>query len=152
MKSATKGGECRKQKMLPTGRPVCACRVLIFFHFYTSTQPSSPTPSSGHDCQHYDLHTSSVWAMPRFSKALPGPSKLSVVLANLNKQPRAALPSLKSLAITFASRNDHFGARYVWSLWDLLSSFRLYWMIVIDTSSRKTFLGYGLPTQSYLSK
>lgn len=54
--------------------------------------------------------------MSRVSKSLPGPSRLSGILNNLNQPPRAALPSLKSLALTLAARNAHFGPRYVTAL------------------------------------
>ncbi|EJD04502.1 uncharacterized protein FOMMEDRAFT_83782 [Fomitiporia mediterranea MF3/22] len=49
--------------------------------------------------------------MPR-SKALPGPSRLSQILKSLNQSPKPQLPPLKSLKLTLASRNDHFGARH----------------------------------------
>ena len=42
-----------------------------------------------------------------------GPSKLSQALAQLNAQPKLTLNALKSLRISYAFRNDHFGARYV---------------------------------------
>ncbi|EED77782.1 predicted protein, partial [Postia placenta Mad-698-R] len=45
-------------------------------------------------------------------KALLGPSKLSKVLENLNKAPRPQLEAIKSLKLTYAQRNDHFGARH----------------------------------------
>jgi small subunit ribosomal protein S25 len=44
-------------------------------------------------------------------KPLPGPSRLSQILQNLNKAPRATLVGVKSITLTVAQRNDHFGAR-----------------------------------------
>jgi hypothetical protein len=44
-------------------------------------------------------------------KPLPGPSRLSQILQNLNKAPRATLVGVKSITLTLAQRNDHFGAR-----------------------------------------
>lgn len=39
--------------------------------------------------------------------------KLNAVLANLNAEPRLQLRNVKQLKVTYAYRNDHFGARYV---------------------------------------
>ncbi|RPD70846.1 hypothetical protein L226DRAFT_538661 [Lentinus tigrinus ALCF2SS1-7] len=50
--------------------------------------------------------------MPRKPKTIPGPSRLSGVLARLTQEPRPVLSSLKSLKLTYAYRNDHFGARH----------------------------------------
>ncbi|KAI0757545.1 hypothetical protein C8Q80DRAFT_1216138 [Daedaleopsis nitida] len=50
--------------------------------------------------------------MPRKPKTIPGPSRLSGILARLNQEPRPHLPNLKSLKLTYAFRNDHFGARH----------------------------------------
>ncbi|KAI0656741.1 hypothetical protein C8Q70DRAFT_1008225 [Cubamyces menziesii] len=50
--------------------------------------------------------------MPRKPKTIPGPSRLSVILARLTQEPRPHLPNLKSLRLTYAYRNDHFGARH----------------------------------------
>ncbi|KAI0044059.1 hypothetical protein FA95DRAFT_1608845 [Auriscalpium vulgare] len=47
--------------------------------------------------------------MPR--KVL-GPSRLSKVMAQLNKAPRPQLVGLQSLKLTLAFRNDHWGARH----------------------------------------
>lgn len=44
-------------------------------------------------------------------KSLPGPSRLSQILQNLNKVPRATLVGVRSITLTLAQRNDHFGAR-----------------------------------------
>ncbi|KAL5534738.1 hypothetical protein ACEPAG_1202 [Sanghuangporus baumii] len=49
--------------------------------------------------------------MPR-AKALLGPSRLSQILKNLNRHPKPVLPSVKTLKLTFAVRNDHFGVRH----------------------------------------
>jgi len=43
-----------------------------------------------------------------------GPSRLSQILKKLKADPKPVLtPSLKSLKLTYAIRNEHFGARYV---------------------------------------
>ncbi|KAG6820136.1 hypothetical protein H0H93_005011 [Arthromyces matolae] len=42
----------------------------------------------------------------------PSPSRLASVLSNLNAEPRLNLKSLKSLKLSLAFRNDHFGARH----------------------------------------
>ena len=54
------------------------------------------------------LFRPAVHTMP---KPLPGPSRLSQILQNLNKAPRATLTGVKSITLTLAQRNDHFGAR-----------------------------------------
>ncbi|KAK7055450.1 L51-S25-CI-B8 domain-containing protein [Favolaschia claudopus] len=41
-----------------------------------------------------------------------GPSDLSRLVANLRVPPRLTLPSVSSLKLTLAARNDHFGARH----------------------------------------
>ncbi|KAF8238685.1 hypothetical protein L208DRAFT_1240979 [Tricholoma matsutake] len=41
-----------------------------------------------------------------------GPSKLSKILAFLNAPPKLTLTNLKSLKLTLAFQNDHFGARH----------------------------------------
>ncbi|KAF9466895.1 hypothetical protein BDZ94DRAFT_1125798, partial [Collybia nuda] len=41
-----------------------------------------------------------------------GPSHLSKVLANLSATPKLGLSGLKSLKLSLAFRNDHFGARH----------------------------------------
>ena len=51
--------------------------------------------------------------MPRRPKAPLGPSRLSQILQVLKKEPRPQLDTVKSLKLTLAFRNDHFGARYV---------------------------------------
>ncbi|CCM06487.1 uncharacterized protein FIBRA_08756 [Fibroporia radiculosa] len=50
--------------------------------------------------------------MPRKLKTIPGPSRLSKIIENLTRAPRPQLNSVKSLKVTLASRNDHFGARH----------------------------------------
>jgi len=45
-------------------------------------------------------------------KSLPGPSRLSQILQNLNRTPRAILVGVRSVSLTLAQRNDHFGARH----------------------------------------
>lgn len=45
-------------------------------------------------------------------KPLLGPSRLSKILQNLNRAPRPVLVGVKSITLTLAQRNDHFGARY----------------------------------------
>ncbi|KAI0027004.1 hypothetical protein K488DRAFT_91502 [Vararia minispora EC-137] len=50
---------------------------------------------------------------PQNWKTLPGPSRLSGILAHLRQAPRLNLaPNLKSLKIALAMRDDHFGARH----------------------------------------
>lgn len=44
-------------------------------------------------------------------KPILGPSRLSQILKNLNKAPRATLVGVKAVTLTLAQRNDHFGAR-----------------------------------------
>lgn len=51
--------------------------------------------------------------MPRRPKVIPGPSRLSKILASLNEQPKPQLQGLKGIKMTYAAKNDHFGARYV---------------------------------------
>ncbi|PCH33160.1 hypothetical protein WOLCODRAFT_93025 [Wolfiporia cocos MD-104 SS10] len=46
------------------------------------------------------------------SKAFPGPSRLSRIIVELQKEPRPHLNSVKSLKLTYAFRNDHFAARH----------------------------------------
>ncbi|KAI0317911.1 hypothetical protein OF83DRAFT_1118924 [Amylostereum chailletii] len=50
--------------------------------------------------------------MPRKVKVLPGPSRLSGIMANLTRAPRPHLVGLKTLKLTLAAKNDHFGARH----------------------------------------
>ncbi|OBZ79426.1 hypothetical protein A0H81_00220, partial [Grifola frondosa] len=50
--------------------------------------------------------------MVRKPKTIPGPSRLSQILVQLTKEPRPRLAGLKSLHLTLAARNDHFGARH----------------------------------------
>ncbi|KAH9949470.1 hypothetical protein B0H21DRAFT_728083 [Amylocystis lapponica] len=50
--------------------------------------------------------------MPRRPKTIPGPSRLSKILAQLTASPRPQLTNVKSLRLTLALRNDHFGARH----------------------------------------
>jgi len=44
--------------------------------------------------------------------AARGPSKLSTILAQLNAAPQLNLSGVKSLRLTYAFRNDHWGARH----------------------------------------
>ncbi|KAJ7219974.1 hypothetical protein GGX14DRAFT_584885 [Mycena pura] len=41
-----------------------------------------------------------------------GPSALSRLVAHLKAPPKLSLPHIRSLRLTLAARNDHFGARY----------------------------------------
>ncbi|KZT68837.1 hypothetical protein DAEQUDRAFT_691975 [Daedalea quercina L-15889] len=50
--------------------------------------------------------------MPRRLKAPLGPSRLSQILQALKREPRPQLDTVKSLKLTLAFRNDHFGARH----------------------------------------
>ncbi|OAX40471.1 hypothetical protein K503DRAFT_660447, partial [Rhizopogon vinicolor AM-OR11-026] len=45
-------------------------------------------------------------------KFIPGPSRLSVILKELNKEPKLSLTGLRGISLTLAARNDHFGARH----------------------------------------
>ena len=51
--------------------------------------------------------------MPRKPKFIPGPSRLSKILAGFQRAPRPLMANLVSLKLTMAFRNDHFGARSV---------------------------------------
>ena len=51
--------------------------------------------------------------MPRKAKFVPTPSRLSEILAHLKKDPKPQLRNIKGLKITYAYRNDHWGARCV---------------------------------------
>ncbi|TFK28348.1 hypothetical protein FA15DRAFT_665310 [Coprinopsis marcescibilis] len=46
------------------------------------------------------------------SAAAQAPSKLSKILTHLNASPRLQLEGVKSLRMSYAFRNDHFGARH----------------------------------------
>ncbi|TFY70153.1 hypothetical protein EVG20_g2858 [Dentipellis fragilis] len=50
--------------------------------------------------------------MPRRTKAILGPSRLSQILLSLNRDPKPVLHGVKALRLTLAARNDHFGARH----------------------------------------
>ncbi|KZT24717.1 hypothetical protein NEOLEDRAFT_1027597, partial [Neolentinus lepideus HHB14362 ss-1] len=50
--------------------------------------------------------------MPRKPRTIPGPSRLSKILAQLRRPPRLVLEDVRSLTMTYAQRNDHFGARH----------------------------------------
>ncbi|KAG2030052.1 hypothetical protein BDR03DRAFT_1096129 [Suillus americanus] len=50
--------------------------------------------------------------MPRKPKFIPGPSRLSVILKELNEEPRLSLTGLRGISLKLAARNDHFGARH----------------------------------------
>ncbi|EAU93277.1 hypothetical protein CC1G_12183 [Coprinopsis cinerea okayama7 len=45
-------------------------------------------------------------------QAVKAPSKLQKILANLNAAPRLDLTGVKTLKLTYAYRNDHWGARH----------------------------------------
>ena len=45
--------------------------------------------------------------------AVQGPSKLSKILQHLNAKPKLNLTGVKSLKLSYAFRNDHFGAKCV---------------------------------------
>ena len=49
--------------------------------------------------------------MARKLKTIPGPSRLSKIMENLVRVPRPYMSTLKSLKLTYAAKNDHFGAR-----------------------------------------
>ncbi|TCD63096.1 hypothetical protein EIP91_006000 [Steccherinum ochraceum] len=50
--------------------------------------------------------------MARKAKVVLGPSHLSKVLESLRMAPRPDMAKLKTLKLTYAARNDHFGARH----------------------------------------
>ncbi|EPQ61398.1 hypothetical protein GLOTRDRAFT_29854 [Gloeophyllum trabeum ATCC 11539] len=50
--------------------------------------------------------------MPRKPKTIPGPSRLSKILEQLRKPPVPALANVRGLTLTYALRNDDFGARH----------------------------------------
>ncbi|KAF8898331.1 hypothetical protein BD779DRAFT_1483386 [Infundibulicybe gibba] len=50
--------------------------------------------------------------MARKVKSIPGVSHLGKILTNLNSAPKLSLSNLKSLKLTLAFQNDHFGARH----------------------------------------
>ena len=47
------------------------------------------------------------------AKPLPGPSRLSQILKNLNREPKPLLTGLKAINLSCATKNEHFGAREV---------------------------------------
>jgi hypothetical protein len=52
--------------------------------------------------------------MPRvFKLKVAPPSRLSGILANLHKEPKPSLQGVKKLSLSYAAKNDHFGARCV---------------------------------------
>ncbi|EIN13276.1 hypothetical protein PUNSTDRAFT_128963 [Punctularia strigosozonata HHB-11173 SS5] len=50
--------------------------------------------------------------MPRKLKGLSGPTQLSKVLAFLTRDPKPTLNAVSSLRLTYAARNNHWGARH----------------------------------------
>ncbi|KAF5314155.1 hypothetical protein D9611_006972 [Ephemerocybe angulata] len=79
-------------------------------------------PQSSSALDHSDLRYISLdKKAPRMSSASPkikslaqgGPSKLTTILRQLNAKPRLSLQGVKSLRLTYAFRNDHFGARFL---------------------------------------
>ncbi|THH30401.1 hypothetical protein EUX98_g3800 [Antrodiella citrinella] len=58
------------------------------------------------------LDSSAITNMPRKAKVVLGPSNLSKVLESLTKGPKPDMAKLKLLKLTYATRNDHFGARH----------------------------------------
>ncbi|KAK2459755.1 hypothetical protein APHAL10511_008187 [Amanita phalloides] len=50
--------------------------------------------------------------MRKAKLAALGPSKLSQITSTLNAQPKLTLGTLRTLKLSYAFRNDHFGARY----------------------------------------
>lgn len=62
--------------------------------------------------------THSFDAMPRKPRAIPGPSRLSGILADLTRQPRLELSrELTSLKLSHKIKNGDFGARYVFAVY-----------------------------------
>jgi hypothetical protein len=69
-----------------------------------------PTAQSG-TCAKFHCQASTSLKMPRKPKFIPGPSRLSIILKELNKEPKLSLTGLQGISLTLAARNDHFGAR-----------------------------------------
>ena len=65
-------------------------------------------------------------------QAVKAPSKLQKILANLNAAPRLDLTGVKTLKLTYAYRNDHWGARWVLPLlfW-VLHTVILRWLVIV---------------------
>lgn len=59
----------------------------------------------------FHCQASTSLKMPRKPKFIPGPSRLSIILKELNKEPKLSLTGLREISLTLAARNDHFGAR-----------------------------------------
>jgi len=53
-----------------------------------------------------------VFGYQKIPRQPPGPSRLSKILQNLNRAPRPTLVGVKSITLTLAQQNDHFGARH----------------------------------------
>ena len=78
----------------------------------TPERVQSPNPIAS---QHSRSGSSSQLRPPAvMPKPSLGPSRLSQILQKLKADPKPVLaPSLRSLKLTYAKRNDHFGARCV---------------------------------------
>lgn len=79
--------------------------------------------------------------MPRKVKFVPTPSRLSEILKVLNQEPKPILSKVKGLKITYAYRNDHWGARCVCSFSALRRNADGW---VLDTLCRMTCPGYDM--------
>lgn len=51
--------------------------------------------------------------LPNMARGPADPVRLRTILQHLRREPRPILPAVKYLKLTYAVRNDHFGARYV---------------------------------------
>ncbi|GJJ13848.1 hypothetical protein Clacol_008105 [Clathrus columnatus] len=51
-------------------------------------------------------------ANSKMPRGLAEPSRITKILQHLKKEPRPLLPAFRSLKLTYAFRNDHFGARH----------------------------------------
>ena len=73
---------------------------------FNTRKQRSPSPEQRASQRALTRHT-----MPRKPKFIPGPSRLSLILKDLQRAPRPLLNSVTNLKLTLAFRNDHFGAR-----------------------------------------
>ena len=107
-----KGPACESSRFglnKPKQRPTVAGAGVHRGCFSSATLLRLQAPLSPWFSTSYRLN---VWIkMARKIKTIPGPSRLSLMLARLKAEPRLLLPNLKSLKLTYAFRNDHFGAR-----------------------------------------
>jgi small subunit ribosomal protein S25 len=80
--------------------------------------------------------------MPRKLKTLAGPTKLSRVLGFLTRDPKPTLNAVQSLRLTYAARNNHWGARCA-ALLCLRAE------VVVDVHISRHFVKQDLPRIQY---